>query len=238
MGVFNSIFNVKKPVIGMIHLAGDNKPERVRRALEELDIYDSQRVDGAIIEDYHGGFADVKETLKQSFGIFNLVIGVNYLSDPYYGFELANRYGAKFIQLDSVQTPDLNLISYNEKRSIYDKIAVLGGVRFKYTRETGNTLENDISEGRSNCDAIVTTGCGTGIETPIEKLAEFKKYLADFPLISGAGVNIQNVSDQLKFSDGAIVGSSFKPRGITFEPVDKYLVKDFMDKVKEIRNKS
>ena len=60
---FNALFNVKKPTIGMIHLAGSNKSERVRRALEELTIYEREGINGAIIEDYHGNFEDVENVV-------------------------------------------------------------------------------------------------------------------------------------------------------------------------------
>ena len=85
------------------------------------------------------------------------------------------------------------------------------------------------------CDAIVTTGEGTGIETPIEKLNEFKFYLKDFPLIVGAGVNLSNIYSQLKVSDGAIIGSAFKPGKNTHLPIERSLVKNLMDIVKEVR---
>ena len=190
---FRRLFSVSKPVIGMIHLAGDDRAEKVKRALEELVIYEEEGVNGAIIENYHGDAEDVRETLKQSFGKqFKIVRGVNVLSNPYTAFSLAYSFGARFVQFDSVQTPDLSLKVYDWNRGLYPGIAVLGGVRFKYTSDTGKPLELDLKESKSRCEAIVTTGTGTGIETPIDKLETFKKYLGKFPLIVGAGVTADN----------------------------------------------
>ena len=50
-------------IIGMIHLAGE-KP--VERAIEELIIFEQERIDGAIIENYHGTLLDVEKTLKEA----------------------------------------------------------------------------------------------------------------------------------------------------------------------------
>ncbi len=233
---FKDAFETKKPIIGMIHLAGQNTEEKIRRAIDELIIYQEERVDGAIIEDYHGTLQDVYKTLKQSLlSDLQIIKGVNVLRNPYSAFKLASDFGAKFIQFDSVQTPDLDLELYNKLRKEYPDIVVLGGIGFKYTKPTRNPLKVDLREGKSRCEAIVTTGSGTGIETPIEKLKEYKRLLGDFTLIVGAGVNRLNAYEQLKIADGAIIGSDFKPRGDTHMRVDRIKVRDLMDIVREVR---
>ncbi|MDD5192131.1 MAG: hypothetical protein PHH54_00860 [Candidatus Nanoarchaeia archaeon] len=63
---FEKLFSVRKPIIGMIHLAG-KKEEKVERALEELMIYQEEGVNGAIIEDYHGTYTDICDTLEKNF---------------------------------------------------------------------------------------------------------------------------------------------------------------------------
>ncbi|MEK6860094.1 MAG: BtpA/SgcQ family protein [Nanoarchaeota archaeon] len=232
----NAIFQINKPIIGMIHLAGEDDKGKVKRALEELSIYQEEGVDGAIIEDYHGTSQDVCKTLRESLTKeFTIIRGVNVLRNPYSAFKLAFDFGARFIQFDSVQTPDLNLELYNQLRKEYPNIAVLGGVGFKYISPTGNPLEIDLAEGKSRCEAIVTTGSGTGIETPVEKLRECKRLLREFPLIVGAGVNLGNVQEQLQICNGAIVGSYFKPNGNTHLFIDRKKVKDLMDIVRQQR---
>lgn len=233
---FEKLFSIKKPIIGMIHLAG-NKEERLKRALEELAIYEEEEIDGAIIEDYHGTPEEVYKTLEQSSKLnLNIIRGVNVLRDPYSSFEFADDFNVKFIQFDSVQTRDLNLERYKKLRNKYQNIVVLGGVGFKYTEPTGNPLEIDLNEGKSRCEAIVTTGEGTGIETPIEKLIEYKKMLEDFPLIVGAGVNINNVYEQLKIADGAIIGSALKVNNQSYNPLDISKIRDIINIVKILRS--
>jgi len=217
----------------MIHLAGEGLGEKIRRAREEIDIYGGEGVDGAIIEDYHCYDEELEEVLKKiNPSRYNLVLGINSLRHPELSIERANHFGERFVQFDNV----LGLEDrYVIDRSNHPEIVVLGGVRFKYTPPTGRSLDEDIAEGKQRCDTIVTTGEGTGIETPITKIISFRKRLGDVPLIVGAGVNSENIYEQLTIADGAIVGSYFKPNGDTTLPVDRKRVKDLMDAVRTLR---
>jgi uncharacterized protein len=233
---FYGVFKIKKPVIGMIHLAGNNFNEKINNAIKELEIYGQEGVDGAIIEDYHGGVDDVYETIKKTSSLgLNISLGLNVLRDPYVGFTFAKKFGARFVQFDSVQSNYIDTQLHEIFKEQNKEIVVLGGIGFKYTSPSGNSLERDLEDGKKMCDGIVTTGEGTGIETPLEKLKLFKKYLKDFPLIVGAGINDKNCYEQLQISDGAIVGSYFKPNKNTQLLADKYLVRNLMDVVKEVR---
>ncbi len=232
---FYNLFGNGKIVLGMIHLAGKNSDEKLERALEEIKIYEDVGLDGAIVEDYHGSLIDVEETLKVLYknNSIKIKIGINTLKNPYLSFELADRYGADFVQFDTIQASAgdennpkrFNEKLYNSLREKYPHICVFGGVRFKYIPPTGKTLEEDILDGISKCDAIVTTGSGTGIETPIEKLRDFRKIMKDFPLIVGAGVNNRNAVEQIKITNGIIAGSYFKNYNTEAEVEREYVQK-------------
>ena len=233
------IFKNEKPIIGMIHLAGDTRDEKVKRALEELELYEQEGVDGAIIEDYHGNPADVLETLKQSQGKFEGIIkGINVLRDPYSAFQLACDYGAKFIQFDDVQVPGLNIALYNPIREQYPDVAVLGGVGFKYIPPNGKSLEENLTVSMQRCEIVVTTGEGTGEETPTDKLVKCREILKDFPLIVGAGVDADNAYEQLKITDGAIIGSYFKYNSDTDDYIDRERIREIMNITKRVRAES
>lgn len=71
---YNQVFG-KIPILGMIHLAGEDP---VKRALEELALFEEEGIDGAIIENYHGSIENVIATLKEtSKRKSNVIIGVN-----------------------------------------------------------------------------------------------------------------------------------------------------------------
>ena len=219
----------KKPIIGMIHLAGKDHEDKVKRALDELIIFQEEGLAGAIIEDYHGDYGDVVSTLEKSYSLnLNIILGINILRDPYSAFKLASDYKAKFIQFDSVLVPPLDSRLYRKLRKEYPDIIVFGGVGFKYTPITNHPVEVDLRNGKLRCDAIVTTGPGTGIETSIQKLIGYKSFLRDFPLIVGAGVNPRNAHEQLSMCDGAIIGSYFKIHGNTENPIERSKVKEIM----------
>ena len=115
-------------------------------------------------------------------------------------------------------------------------IFVLGGVRFKYQPvRSGKPLDYDLKVGMERCDGIVVTGSGTGVNTDIEKIREFRKIMGDFPLIVGAGMTIDTCVEQLSIADGAIVGTWFKEDGITRNPVSPERMTAFMQKVKQLR---
>ncbi len=221
-------------IIGMIHLAGDNSEEKLHRALDELHIYEEEGLNGAIIEDYHGSAKDVERVLRESVK-FDIPRGVNFLREPLRGFETAYLSGAHFVQIDNIHKRDMDAHypGYELNCREWPDILVLGGVRFKYQHPTGRSLQEDVHEGIHRCEAIVTTGDGTGVETPLDKLRDFRRIMDTYPLIVGAGVTAENVRQQLAICDGAIVGSYFK-EGDTQAPVVRGRVRELMKIVNQI----
>lgn len=212
------------------------------QALDEIALFEAEGVNGAIVENYYGSKADVRDTLEEiSNKEHKLKIGVNILPNDYwYSFSWAKKFGADFIQLDHVAgsytVGDLDAEFYHHYREEYSDIFVMGGVWPKYyTPLKGSHLKNDIRLGMTRTDAIVVTGEGTGKETPLEKIKTFRETLGSHPLIVGAGLTRENAYEQLRLADGCIVGSSLKVDDKTHKAVDRYKVRDFMDAVNEVR---
>ena len=236
MNRFKGLFPVSKPIIAMLHFAGDNHQQRVDRAIDEMHLYAEEGVDGVIFENYHGEIGDIEVALdKTRHEELPLIQGINLLGSAEYSYTLANWHNLSFIQFDNILNSGLLRDHYATLRRTLSRISTFGGVRFKYQPETGRTLEADIREGMSLYDVIVTTGNATGQETSIKKLREFRQHLQNFPFVVGAGVTLENVTEQLKYTDGAIVGSYFKINWETLNPVDRSRVRDFMQAVKEAR---
>ena len=249
---FNELFKVKKPIIGMIHLAGKDP---VRRALEELKIFRDEGISGAIIENYHGDETDVERTLEAATKkYFRLILGVNVLPNEFnISIPMTYKCGAEFVQLDYVagryisvngrassnvsHVRQLDHTSYKEFRENYNDLVVLGGVYPKYyTPVPYSSLEDDLKKGMERADALVVTGGGTGIETPIEKIREFRRVIRNYPLIVGAGLNPENAEAQLMIADGAIVGSAFKMGNRTENPLDVGRIRNLMKIVEAVRS--
>ena len=90
-------------------------------------------------------------------------------------------------------------------------MAVLGGVRFKYQPVcSGRSTEEDLILGKERCDAVVCTGSGTGMETPMEEGGLVEATVGECPVIVGAGVTFDTARETMNKSDGTIIGSWFK----------------------------
>jgi len=243
---YNEVFG-RIPILGMIHHTGD---EPVKRALEELAIYEEEGVDGVIVENYYNrSMAVIEQTLQEIAKLdTKVVIGVNILPNEFdQAFPLAVKYGADFIQLDYVagkyeqagdrtKSQELNINSYSSFKEKFPDIIVLGGVWPKYFYPIhGSNLDSDLETGLERAEAIVVTGEGTGMATPMKKIKYFREKIGDRPLVVGAGLEVDNAYDKLCIANGAIVGTTFKVNGYTPNQVDKVRVKDFMDIVKQAR---
>lgn len=239
MRTIKEVFNVEKPIIGMLHLSGYGREKILENAKREIEIMYRNGVNAVLVENYFGDRVDVENALKLLQKEYpDKIYGVNLLGFPELAFELARKYGAKFVQMDSV----CGHLESNYEKPFLKKleamrgngdIFLLGGVRFKYQPvRSGRSLEEDLKLGMERCDAIVVTGEGTGISTDLEKIKTFRNVLGEFPLIVGAGMTADTAQEQLFFSDGAIVGSYFKEYGVAEYPVDEERVKEFICKAR------
>ena len=215
---FAELFKGQKPLIGMIHTNHTNECSVLELAKKEIKIYIKYGI-YPLIENYFGSAKDCEDVLvwmrKEHR---DAIYGVNILGNYSEAFRLAKKYGASFIQIDSVcghlMPEDDDEFAENLSRWRKDSnVVLLGGVRFKYQPIlSGRSLEEDLQLGAERCDAIVCTGGGTGQPTPFDKVREFKSVLKEFPVIVGAGVTIDTVEETFRMADGAIVGSWFKER--------------------------
>ena len=217
----------------MIHCGSQRGMSILELAQREIEIYLQNGI-YPLIENYFGSDDDCETVLKWiSEAHSDAIYGVNILGDYHKAFELAKQYNAKFIQIDSV-CGHLNPVrdaEYEEDlaevRRQYDCV-LLGGVRFKYQPvRSGRSVSDDLRIGMQRCDAIVCSGEGTGQATPMQKLAEFKEIIGDFPVIVGAGVTLYTAKETAMKSDGAIVGSWFKDNHETHHAVSELNVKAF-----------
>jgi hypothetical protein len=228
--------------MAMLHLKGENRDDILARAVREADIYAAGGVDAMIVEDYYGDSTDVERVLAVlARERPHYIIGVNVLDNFAKSYALAAQYGAKFMQVDSIcgHLTRANESAYFAMIDSYRRggsVAVIGGVRFKYQPYlSGRSLAHDLALGRQYCDAIAVTGSGTGIDTDMQKIHEFRAILGDFPLVIGAGMTVAQVADKLAVADAAIVGSTFKDTRKDSGEVSAAHVQEFMAAVDQLR---
>lgn len=237
---FEKVFG-RKPVFGMIHTNCAGNQSMLELAKTEIETYLRHGI-YPLIENYFGSAADCEEVLQWMHSTHpDAIYGVNILGDYPLAFELAGKYGATFIQIDSVcghLTPERDE-EYAEHlsnlRKLYPDIMLFGGVRFKYQQvRSGRSTAEDLRLGKLRCDAIVCTGTGTGQKTPFEKIEEFKETLGDFHVIVGAGVTAKTASKTAEKADGAIVGSWLKKGHQDYGLLSESNVKIFMREWKRL----
>ena len=240
---FLSLFPVKKPVMAMLHLKGEDDGTMLERVRREVDIYVMNGVDAVIVEDYFGTYDSMVQALEYvESQHLSIPYGVNCLNVDPMGFELARRFNAAFVQLDSV----VGHVKPRDEKSIAAFLAkersdyagyVLGGVRFKYQPVLSeHTVEEDLAIAKGRCDSVVVTQDATGQETSVDKVRRFRDALgASFPLIVGAGLTPENARKTLCIADGAIVGSYFKDTGKDDGEVSGERVSLLMGEVGRIR---
>ena len=240
---FEELFPKGKPIIGMIHLKGTDHADKLSRAKLEADMLIACGVDALMIENFYGDAEDVENTLRWLHAERpKYCYGVNVIDEPNLSCDLAEKYGAKLVQINSV-CGHLNA----EEDKLFEKeglsrreggsFLLLGGVHFGGKEVlSGRSLSEDIKLGMERCDAIVVTGSGIGVGIETDKIREFHKVNKAFPIIVGAGVTTETAKEKLFVADGAIVGSAFKDNGKPDGEVSEQAVKEFMDIVISFRS--
>lgn len=218
MSRLSQTFTTVKPILGMLHLAGDGAAAKLVQAEEEARIMAGEGVDGLVVENYFGEADDVERVLERLCGLdLGAKIGVNVLRDDARAFALAKRYPVAFIQVDSVAghlppEADGSFATDLAERRASVPALLLGGVRFKYQPVlSGRPEDEDVRIGASRCDGLVVTSDATGQPTDMDKVARFRAATGGtVPLLIGAGLTEANAAEQLASADGAVVGSWFK----------------------------
>lgn len=239
---FLQLFHEPKPILGMLHLKGDSDQDVWERMKREVDIYVNGGLDAVIVENYFGRYHHMEQALDYVRSLkLDIPYGVNCLNVDAMGFELAQKYRASFVQLDSVighvkPRDEETIKAFLELYRNRCHVQVLGGVRFKYQPVLSeNSVETDLVLAKERCDAVCVTGDATGAVTPLEKIRLFRKTLGDFPLIVGAGMTPENMREQMEYADGAIVGSYFKHNHQDSGEVSAEHVKQVVDAVRAVR---
>ena len=85
---------------------------------------------------------------------------------------------------------------------------------------------------RSGADGLIVSGSETGSPLKLDDLVLVREALPDFPLASGSGVTIDNVSQFLPLLDLLVVGTFFKKDGDVRNPVDSKRVTHMVQKIR------
>ena len=226
------------------------------RALNDCEVYFKHGVDAAIIENFGDNpfFADnvppvtvasvtrAAVELKKKFP--EVHFGINVLrNDAVSALSVATVVGAEFIRVNvhvGAVIADQGIIqgkayeTLRLKKSLNSDVKIFADVDVKHAAAVGNydiKLQAADALERGLADAIIISGPRTGKPVNMKQLRELRKEFPEAKIIIGSGANSRNVKELLKSADGVIVGTSVKVGGMTPNPVDAKLLKEFVTAV-------
>lgn len=191
--------------------------------------------------------ASMARVIGELMSEIRVPFGVNVLWDPSASLDLAVATGARFVReiFSGVYASDFGLWNPNAGEIVRHQRAVNARdvkLLFNIVPEAAKYLaERDIVEiARSTVfnhrpDALCVSGLTAGTQTDASVLRKVKVVVPDTPVFANTGVRLENVQEQLKVADGAVVGTTFKYDGKFENHVDEQRVKTFMDKVRAFR---
>ena len=173
--------------------------------------------------------------------------GINYLWDPVASVALAHATGASFVReiFTGVYESDMGLwipdaaTALRLRRNLASDTLLLYNVNAEFASLIGNRTVAARAKSAvfaSLADGICVSGPMTGETVAMPDLIDVKQAVGDtVPVIANTGVRLDNVHEVLARADAAIVGSSLKRHGDTWQPVDRDRATHFMNAVRDIR---
>lgn len=172
--------------------------------------------------------------------------GVNYLWDPVATIALAHATGAQFVRevFTGVYDSDMGLwvpdaaSALRLRANLGANVQVFYNINAEFASPVGSRSHASKAQSAvfaSLADGICVSGPMTGQSVDVSHLHEVKQAIPETPVIANTGVRLNNVDQILEVADAAIVGTSFKRDGNTWNPVDPERVTAFMDKVRSLR---
>jgi membrane complex biogenesis BtpA family protein len=172
--------------------------------------------------------------------------GVNLLWDPMASLAVARATGASFIRevLTGVYESDLGMIEprigeiagYRAAIGAAD-VALFDNIAPEFASAIGTRSVAERAKGAAflGMDAILISGPAAGVQFEMADLRAAKEAAPDTPVIANTGVRADRIAEIFEVADGAIVGTSLKVDGVTWNPVDPERASRLMDAARGAR---
>jgi uncharacterized protein len=175
--------------------------------------------------------------------------GVNILWDPIASLALARATRASFVRevLTGVYESDFGIIeprigdiaAYREAIGAND-VALFDNVAPEFSSALGTRGVADRARGAAflGMDAILISGPAAGAPFAMSELHAAKQAAGDTPVLANTGVRAETIAEVLAVADGAIVGTSLKVDGVTWNRIDPARAARLMDAARAARDPS
>ncbi len=174
--------------------------------------------------------------------------GVNILWDAMASLALARATGATFIRevLTGVYESDLGMIApaiggiagYRTAIGAQD-VLLFDNISPEFASAIGSRGVADRARGARflGVDAILISGPAAGEPFAMSDLRAAKEAVPDTPVVANTGVRAERLAEVFAVADAAIVGTSLKVDGVTWNPVDPARAHRLMDAARDVRSR-
>ncbi|MCC6312946.1 MAG: BtpA/SgcQ family protein [Thermomicrobiales bacterium] len=186
--------------------------------------------------------ADVVASLRPDLSV---PFGVDVLWDPKATLAVAAAVGANFCReiFTGAFAGDFGLWvrsagdAFRYRREIgAENVRLMFNINAEFAAQLAPRPLADVARSvvfSSSPDALLVSGPITGQPVNASGLAEVAAAVetSGVPVLANTGFKAANAAELLKYADGAVVGSSMKVDGITWNPIDPVRVRALMDAV-------
>jgi membrane complex biogenesis BtpA family protein len=174
--------------------------------------------------------------------------GVNVLWDAIASLAVARATGARFVRevLTGVYESDLGMIEprigdiagYRTMIGATD-VALFDNIQPEFASAIGGRGVAERARGAAflGMDAILISGPAAGVPFEMSDLRTAREAAPTTPVIANTGVRADRIAEIFAVADGAIVGTSLKVDGVTWNPVDPDRAVRLMDAVRAVRSR-
>lgn len=188
--------------------------------------------------------ADVIASLR---GEISVPFGVDVLWDPKATLALAATTGADFVReiFTGAFAGDFGVWvrgagdAFRYRRAIgAEQVRLIFNINAEFAAPIASRPVAEVAKSvafSSSPDAICVSGPITGQPVDASGLADVAAAIRDtkIPVLVNTGFRATMAKDLLRHADGAIVGTSIKVDGVTWNPIDRARVKELMKAVSE-----
>jgi membrane complex biogenesis BtpA family protein len=172
--------------------------------------------------------------------------GINLLWDPIASLAVARATGAMFIRevMTGVYESDLGMIEpkigeiagYRTAIGATD-VLLFDNIQPEFASALGRRSVAQRAKGAAflGVDAILISGPAAGTSMEMSDLREAKEAVPEVPVIANTGVRADTVAEIFTVADGAIIGTSLKRDGITWNEVDPDRARALVDAARAAR---
>lgn len=261
----NEVLGMKKPVIGMVHLApltgspfdeGLTREELFVRAKRDLDALLAAGFDGVSFSN-ESDRPFVNQVPREDVALFTHIVtrltehltvpfGCGMLIDPFASLAVARAVGASFVRVTYGVTAGIfgfeahapgEILRYRHRIGATGVQTFVNVVPHMGTSLDSRPLADLIANAVAwaNPNAVQVGGPSAGAAPELGLVSELRKRIPTTPIIVSSGTTEASLPATLEVADAIIVGTSLKVNGTIWEPIDPRRADSFMARVREIR---